>query len=153
MTLNLQTAKVKNYLLWLKKRGQVWPTLQKNLSHEQAPVKFLFIDDERASNPSGQELLKKIASAMNLRLEDYLVRTIAQIDLEKVLAHPPTAFVALGTDAGHLFSDSKLAATNAACLTIPHPLEMIANPDLKRAAWTKLQALMKSLDQHTKSAH
>lgn len=143
--MDLQTAKIKNYFHWLKQRGQRWP-----ITSQQSPLRksinYLFFEDERRTDIAGQELFQKILVAMKLRPDEYAVCAWDDVELNSFLSRSPKAFVALGSKSAQIFEKEELIIFKVPTLIIPHPLEMIANPTLKREAWTNLQALQKSLD-------
>lgn len=145
-----------NYLYWLKDRGQSFvttrspdlfedsakeelnehvsssPDLLPEASKEKVKIKVLFLST-KALEHEESAMLQRIAQALQFPEGSYFTHVGLYADAEADF--DAEAVVGLGVPIrDHAFS-----------LTIPHPRDMLADPQLKVAAWSDLQKLKKIL--------
>jgi hypothetical protein len=141
--------RVLNYLYWLRDRGQIHPSipsaltkdmpLQSELPQAKASkshlpterVKVLFLTSDTLLSAE-EEMVHRIALALKLSLEHF------KVVKEGSAHHYYSNFVvAMGTT----------KPLDASSISIPHPRDMLADPQLKILAWDRLQRLKIALDQ------
>ncbi len=141
----MEDQKILNYLSWLKDRGQVFTTfapspllansekpIETEVTVEQTPlveVRLLFVTKDSLKEDESQ-MLHRIAQALGLGNTDYCV-----CHSEEWQNFSAFRTVALGATLINRKPD----------LTIPHPKDMIADPQLKVSAWQDLQKLKAEL--------
>ncbi len=140
----MEEQKLHNYLSWLKDRGQVFPTVSLNLTEDasgnpnatpppetkaeslqKTSIRLLFVYKDALEEAESQ-MLARIVQALGLSFEDF-----AACGLDSALKYDPFRTVSLGANLVQIKPD----------LTIPHPRDMIADPQLKVSAWQDLQKL------------
>lgn len=141
----MNEQQILNYLYWLKERGQVHlggvpmpvgsncpPTISTTLRPQpdvSISVRLLFISQDVLLD-SESAMVERIAAALGLKLDDFRIITTKDF---------------LQFSAGFIVTMGELADHPVSELAIPHPSEMIRDPQLKVSAWDRLLKLKAKL--------
>lgn len=148
--MELEQRQLWTYLHWLQESGQIfareaeWPREVAEESEEvpeekaapetpkALPSRKLVFLSESPLEAQEEEMVDRIAAALGLRSEDYVITSQANV-------FSSNALVVLGS------SDKAAFSSAAKSLVIPHPSAMLRDPSLKRSAWDALQNLKAEL--------
>jgi hypothetical protein len=161
-------------LNWYKDRGLFFSVGQKKISAAPAPIKqsknFLVVfvegvsfselfEKEPALKAECEELFIKICEAMHLSDQDFCLIKTNEFSDTFLENNSAKCIVALGHAAHNFFENcfgfgensfgawSLLHKFEVDCLATHHPIDLLKNPSLKKAAWAHFQLVMKKINK------
>ena len=126
------------YLHWQKERGLIYPA-QRRVVLKQASqdlekvyrIVFYDLTEHPIDESSTKELLGKMLQAIQVELEDVVVKKLDSLDAIDKNAQSVCA----------VFCENGIISDENDMIGVPHPAEILVNPILKRAAWESLKKI------------
>jgi len=109
----------------------------------QKSSSWLFINELAPFSKEESDLFLKITAAMKLAPNDFELLNLDEKSISEFIETIQSAQMIICFQQ-RLFEYLRIQFPHAQIFLIPHPKEMIQNPELKKAAWHELQNAMKA---------